>query len=481
MITVVMLLEIAFLCLAGWGFFYTDNTRLADALALGIGLTLVSLSVSFQLAFLLGLPALSFLFEAIMLLVALFILRSRWRRLLLAWQRFRRFVATYWLTSLILGVCGSYLLLLVLLLPVSEIDTLVYNHTRVLLFQEQNTMLLSHVTKEHQAVFPVGSDILAHMFLRFYTDYGTALFGFLSYLVIVFGSYALARRYASPRLALCATLIVISMPKLVYQASSTKNDIVSAAAGLLCLLLLYRLSERPSGRDLLLLALMMSFGISTKTTFLAFLLPFVVLTGFILIRKHGWDTWWRILTSSWRGVVFITIPVLVLSQVWLFVHNMLVWGGWTGSPELVQAHQHNDGIGGAIANLLRYFFQTPDLLWLTDAASRYLTGQKLSGVIQWLYDTTIAPLVGDAGLGRYPFEIVWSANEASGGFGPMAFFVALPALGYAFLRGPLLLRSLVLIQIIYIFLWHGRSSGCHGTIVFLLFSLHLPHLVLPMR
>ncbi|NJP05559.1 MAG: glycosyltransferase family 39 protein [Chloroflexaceae bacterium] len=264
MIVVVMLLEIAWLCLAGWAFFYTDDTCLADALALGIGLTLVSLSVSFQLAFLFGFPVLSFLFEASLLLAALFILRSRWRRLLLAWQRFRRFVAMYWLTAFVLGVCGSYLLLLALLLPVSNVDSIEYNLARVLLFQEQHTLLLSHVTTQHQAVQPVGSDIFAHMFLRFDTDYGTALFSFLAYLVIGFGSYALARRYATPQLALCATLIVISMPKMVYQATSTKNDLVSAAAALLCLLLLYRLIERPSGRDLLLLALMMSFGISVK-------------------------------------------------------------------------------------------------------------------------------------------------------------------------------------------------------------------------
>ncbi|NJP05558.1 MAG: hypothetical protein HC837_08035 [Chloroflexaceae bacterium] len=179
--------------------------------------------------------------------------------------------------------------------------------------------------------------------------------------------------------------------------------------------------------------------------------------------------------------MMMVIPMLILSQVWLFIYNMIAWGGWTGSPGFVQNQQHDDGIMGATANLLRYLFECPDLLWLSDAASRYLIGQPLSGVLQWLYDTTIAPLVGDAGLGRYPFEIVWTTHEDTSGFGPMAFFVALPALGYVLLRGSALLRGIVLIQVVYVFFVAWQVTWSPWKYRFLLFALHLPHRVLLMH
>ena len=85
-------------------------------------------------------------------------------------------------------------------------------------------------------------------------------FGVLSHMAIGFSTYALARRYAWPPMALTVTLMVLSMPRLVFLGLWPSQELLSSAAVVFALVLIYRLIEqhRPADLRLLLLCLLFS-------------------------------------------------------------------------------------------------------------------------------------------------------------------------------------------------------------------------------
>ena len=120
-------------------------------------------------------------------------------------------------------VAAAYLLALAWLVPPANWDSMTYNLARVLLFEEQRTLLLHSITTLRQAVFPLGSDILAYLMLRLGSDYGVGLFSWLSWLAIVSGTYTLARRYSSGRIAITSAPWIAPCEKPVYTARSASS------------------------------------------------------------------------------------------------------------------------------------------------------------------------------------------------------------------------------------------------------------------
>ena len=88
--------------------------------------------------------------------------------------------------------------------------------------------------------------ILPHLFLRCQTDWGVGILGFMAYLSISFSTYALSRRYAWPPTAATASIIVLSLPRLVYLSTSPGHEIIPTATALFCLLALFRAVESPN-------------------------------------------------------------------------------------------------------------------------------------------------------------------------------------------------------------------------------------------
>ena len=150
--------------------------RISEAIAIAILLLLVYLSLIFQIAFILGNPKISYLFEIPITLYSVrifFIHRMRWKTI---YSTSKNIFNESRLISCILMIGIGYLFLQSILLKPNNIDSLVYNLARVLLFQQENTLFLENVNLYHQAVFPVGNDILYHIFLRSYQEYGLTLF-----------------------------------------------------------------------------------------------------------------------------------------------------------------------------------------------------------------------------------------------------------------------------------------------------------------
>ena len=189
-------------CYLGYFFilYRSTNREISDSIFLSIASTLIIISTIFQISFLMGNSNISYFFE--IFLFALSINSFFNKRFLIQ----SSIVIIYKNVILNLFTKSCFFVLLVLFidsifkLPM-ESDVLRYHLPRVLLFQ-QNQSLFLDIISPHQSVvsvFPLGHDILAHLFLRNYSDLGIGFFGFLYYLSILFGTYSISKIRRLPR------------------------------------------------------------------------------------------------------------------------------------------------------------------------------------------------------------------------------------------------------------------------------------------
>lgn len=445
-LTVVEILTLVLIA-ALWS--YRPGWRVSETIATGIVLTLTTLSFLFQSAFLLRVPGLALAAECALLIWGAGILWKRRHTLLLWYEPVIALARRSPVLIAVVATCWTYLFLQVLLLPPDNWDSMTYNLARVPLFQQNKTVLLEAFTTERQAVFAVGSDILSHAFLRYYTDYGIALFSLLAYLAIALGTYATARKWFPCSISLTASLVVFSLPELVFQATITKNDIIAAAVAVACTLLTCRLLDSFSSVDCGILFLFAVFGVSVKTTFLAFAAPFFLICAPLLLYKHRGllpKIRWR---SSVTSVLWTLPPAFVLSGWWLYWHNYRVFGGWMGSKDFVQLHTNRDGFIGGGANFIRYLFQSMDLMAPVGVACSRLLKINLPYQVQSIYEHLFGRIFGTAGTSKayQQFFVTWGNRESVSWFGPLGWLLVLPAVCFAAVKGPKQIRGLGAIEI----------------------------------
>ncbi|MCH2170400.1 glycosyltransferase family 39 protein [Myxococcota bacterium] len=422
-----------------------------DALALCVPLSLGALSCLYQAAFLVQLPQLSFPVEV---LLAAFALRAVVRDRVIFGELGRATKATLlrhplvWGAIVLVGACLA--LQAICLEPIGR-DALSYHLPRVLLFQQESSLFPAEFSKYDLVVKTLGADILSHIVLRFYEDQGAAFLPLLAYVAIICGGYAMARRHASEANAALAALVIAGMPQLVHQSAVFKSNVFAAMVGVAVLLLGHRLVEGPRTRDVLALVFMMAFGVATRPNFVAFAAAFGVCFGVLAWRRRG-DLDWRPVFQgqTWAFLAWV-IPVVILSQVWLFVHNYWTWGGYAGPSGFVEFHRNHEGLMGAAANLVRYAFQSLHLLAPADWVSQAWTGHTISESLESIYDAWWQPLFGDIAISATfrRFHLNWMPRQAVSWYGPLGFALVLPSLFYAAWRGTPLLRATSLVLMGY--------------------------------
>jgi len=440
----IVTVEIGLLFLAGFALFRSWGHTFAEAAAYALITTLMLLSCLFQVAFLIGNPSISIGAEvAFTTLAAIMSYRLR-RYLSQAWLIIRNFVSGHPVAGTVLLICFGYLAMQAFVIPPDNIHW--ENLGQVLRFQQHGTLFSSGFSTGDQAVafdqalFPVNTIILPHLFLRFHTDMGIGLFGLMAYLSIGFSTYALARRYSWPPTAFTVTMVVMSFPRFVYMATSPGYEIIPAAVAVFCLLAIYRVVERPNIKDLLFLFLGILFCISGKWMCLAFPAVILPLSFILLFRRHGALTWWKLIKDHKWPALIALLPAVIFSQTWLFIYNAVYHGSWLG-PEGTAGFAYNtDGIYGAIANMLRYFLESAHFIRPVDIICQWMVHFSIAGMFQKIYGFLIAPLFGNLGAAA-PFKIAWIPSETLSWFGPFGFFLAIPAVIYALVRGPRRLKA----------------------------------------
>ena len=299
------------------------------------------------------------------------------------------------------------------------------------------------------ALWPVNVTILPLYFTALGSPWAMGLIGWLSYVSIAFGTYALARRYAWPPAAVTVVLVVVSMPRLVYHAASAGSEILPAATALFCILALYRTVEQPNIIDLLMLILGILFTISGEKLCLVLPSVLLVLGALVLYRRHGGVTWQFLVRKNTGAVFAALVPAIVFSQVLIFGTNLLHGKNWVGGPPGTALVFNLDGLLGWVGNLVRYGLQIVHFTLPVEHFFQWVFGFSWIGMLQAVYDNFIHPLIDNKGLAA-PFVISWRPDSIHSWFGPLGVLLIVPAVGFALLRGPRRLKSVALALSFYV-------------------------------
>ena len=285
-------------------------------------------------------------------------------------------------------------------------------------------------------IAPLNAPALFYHTSRFGLDPGACGFGVLAHMAVGLSTYALARRYAWPPMALTITLVVVSMPRMVRLAMYPCAELISVAAMIVCVLLLYRLVEQHMGGDLHFFLLCLCFSIHSHPMSLALVLVMVLLLGAVMMRRHGWLLCRELMVAQPIPTALVLLLALVLVQVPVFALNL-----GHGNPLLgTKIVFDTDGIIGAAANLIRYLFISIDPTEAVRNALVWLIGLDLRQVMTGLYRMTVVSLFGRSGASAEFMPIFSGSGPA--GFGPVAALLVLPAMVHAALRGTRRIKAL---------------------------------------
>ena len=459
--------EIATLCLGAFALFRRWGNSVSEACAYALIIPLMLLSAIFQLAFLAGIPWLAMAVEAGLTAAAVFVIYRLRAGVGEALTAGRVLIAAHPVSGICAAALVLYLLLSGFLLPPQPLHW--PSLTTVLSLQNKGSVtaaLSSALPAAAGAPLPpLNAVILPHLFLRFHTDLGIGLFGFMAFLSIGFSTYALARRYAWPPTAFTVALMVVAMPRVALLATSPALELLPAAVALFCLLAVYRAIEHPNRRDLCLLICGLLFTISGSPMDAAFPAVMIPLSALLLFRRHGFITWWNLLISRLWLLPLAMAAFVLFSQLWLAMLNHAHHGQWFVSAEPIPFFFNADGIQGALANLARYLFSSAHFTRPFDLICSWTFGFTVSGALQQVYDGILAPLLGNLGASA-PFAIRWLPDQRVAWFGPLGFLLVMPAVVFAAIRAPRRLKAIAVGLVGYFFLMVLIAAWCPANVRF---------------
>lgn len=432
------LAELGLLIGASYAAFRHRGNTLAESAAYAIMTTQMGLSTLFQLAFICGYPRACLAAELLWCILALRTCLKKGPYLSETRGAVQRFFRSHRWCCSVAAAAGGYLALQAVLIPPTATHWPALS--RILLCERQAGFFADLIRANAAFDYPLNSLILVHHFLRFNTTIGLGIFSFLSYLSIALCTYSLARRYAWPATAATVALLVLSLPRFVLLSTAAGSELVSAAAAVFCLLVMYRVVEQPNFRDLLLLPLSLLFAISSESLYLALSAILAILAVVLLFRRHGASTWWGIVSAHRTWAALALIPAVIFSQGWRMLYAATSNGQACAALKVSGFAQNSDNLKGMIANLCRYLLESLDLTAPVDRLFEILTGSGPSAWLQALYQHVCAPFFAMAGAAG-PFHIQTGLHEPTAWFGPLVFFLFWPSMIYAALRGPRRLKA----------------------------------------
>lgn len=462
--TSVAVAEILLLAIGGFVLYRRRGASVAESCAFGALLPWVTLSLLYQVLFIIGLPSPAGLLEAAVTLAALGLTVRERKTLRRGASAFRHFSSERPLAAGILFFLLIFLAARALVQSAPPVEQAVLDR---LLAQQSSAVGSSFGSLAALCADPPAGPPLwnpAIVGLRFSsggTGSGINLPGFFAYLAIVFGTYALARRYAWPATAFAVSVMVASMPRLVLLSASPGLELLPAAAILFALLSLFRTVESPNAVDLGSFLVAAAFGISPawmSRVAAALLLP---LGAVVLFRRHGGAIWLGILRQRRLLIGGALAAVLVFSQLWWPAFDR---GTATGPVAKTAVAFNPDGIQGAGANLLRYLLQSLHIPPPIDRLCRWAFSFEPTGMIEALYFRLAEPVLNNIGAAG-DFRLAATLDRSTVWFGPLGGLVVLPAVLFCVRRAPRRLKAVAVMLTSYFFLtslilaWTPQNAG----------------------
>jgi hypothetical protein len=304
---------------------------------------------------------------------------------------------------------------------------------------------------------PLNATALFYHTARFGLGPNACGFGVLAHLAVGFSTYALARRYAWPPMALTVPLMVLSMPRLVHLGLWPTAELVSTAAIAFSMVLIYRLLEQHQSGDLRFFLLCVLFSIYANPMSLALVPVMGLLLVVIMIRRHGWLLWREMLADQPLLTALTLVPAMGLAHVPVFAWNL-----GHGQPLVGTAVAFdNGGILGAAVNLVRYLLISFDPTEPVQRMLVWLVGLDLRTLATGIYNRLMMPVLGHV-EGAGAFTLIFSGS-AGMGFGPVVLMLVVPSMIYALVRGPRRLKAVSVAWAGYVYLaalvvaWHPGS------------------------
>ncbi len=420
---------------------------IGEAFAYGVVIYFAIYSPIIQLLFILHIPTALYFVDIIIIIGSIITLSQNKNLLKSSFRKTFSFFKEEKIAILFL-LLYFYLLLQALILPPDNPDSMQYSLSRVLMMQKEGSLFLKNFTEYRQVNYPIGFDILAYIFLRYYSDYFLSIFGFLSYSAILASTYSLTNKFFNnKKLSVTTTIIIGALSEIVLQSTGTKNDLPAAALATVCFLAAYNYFKERDLFSLILMVTALLLGTSFKANFTGFAGPF---TLYFIIGIFNRYSILQLISDGnlmiRRYLFFAWIPAAILLCFILFgLNNYRNQGGFFGYPPMVAAHMQNDGLTGAVINFGRYLLQAlspPTQLggkYLDQLHDYWLSGHQNIGAAKVQIDKVKVSYDEIRPLENY----CW--------FGPLGCFIIIPAVFYGLFKGKMFVKFVSLSLLSYWF------------------------------
>jgi hypothetical protein len=231
-----------------------------------------------------------------------------------------------------------------LLLPVTTSDCQVYNLGRLMVADRAGFWQSEAWNSIREVTFPWTFDAVHYPLLKTGWGFGIPSFAaFLSLLVIV---YQLVMPKFGEHAAWWSILTLLSMPTLMLQATTTKNDIVIVFGVSCWVYSLVRFQRSRNNFFLFAAALSLAFIAGSKNLALGIFVIGAVATGWLLRRRFR---------SVLLFAFFLVLLLLLFGSIETYVLSWRVYHDPVGPKKFVTDQLNADGPRGAVANFFRYY------------------------------------------------------------------------------------------------------------------------------
>jgi hypothetical protein len=295
------------------------------------------------------------------------------------------------------SVIGVLLLVIVVISPANNMDSLLYHMSRVMHWAQDRSLAHYPVAYDVQLIHPiVGELMILQLRLLWGNDQLASLPQWLS-LVLCAVAVSLGARLlgAGRKGQLAAAAFAISIPIGLMEATSTQNDYVTAMwLTILAVFILYACMEEAGWGEILCIAAALGLGLLTKGTFY----PYVVAWGIWLIIH--WLRQRKPVLFLKRSLVIAVVVVVLNAGYW--TRNLITYGGPLGPAGWVADESSvRFGLGSIASNLVKDI-----MLNLVTPSPRI--NQSMVNLVQSAFQTS------DPDVASFKLDWRWNNEDSAG-------------------------------------------------------------------
>jgi hypothetical protein len=232
----------------------------------------------------------------------------------------------------------------VLVAPATNFDAQMCHLARLELAMRGGLFNNAYFTSIFQVMYPWTFDAVHLPFLEL--GWGYALPSFFCLVGTCYVVFAMMRTQFGPDAAWVALASLLGLTCLVYQGTSTKNDIPILFAGAVWVYARWRWRREGGGNvHLGWMVLAIGFMAGSKTT--------GVLYGFVLALWMLWE-FRRNRRLALRIIMGLCGACILWGSVETYIESARLFGYPLGPPNTIRQLQNRDGVRGGIANLTRH-------------------------------------------------------------------------------------------------------------------------------